>query len=255
MRIKTGHWLFDKPFAHRGLHSEPNIPENTIAAFSAAIDKGYGIELDVQLSQDGEVVVFHDATLEHLSNGSGRVKDATFAALQELRVLNTDHAIPSLNQVLQLVRGQIPLLVEVKGLRGGSSSLDEAVALELDLYKGDYAVVAFNPYRLAWFVKNRPEVLRGQITERYFKYQLPWWKKVAYSQCLLNFMSKPDFISCEINMLSSWRMQGLKRRGLPIISWTINTPARLKAARRYVDNIIFERLDPTPLDYRDKLIP
>ncbi len=244
MRIKQGDWLFGAPFAHRGLHQENGVPENSMAAFELALDKGYGIELDVQLSNDGQVVVFHDYTLERLSNGAGKVKETSLQALQQLRLLGTEETIPSLAQVLEQIAGKVPLLVELKGLQGGATQLEPAVAKLLDIYQGEFALMAFNPHRLAWFKKHRPIFLRGQLTERYLEDELPLWRKLAYKYCLYNGFSQPDFISYEIDMLPNWRMRGFARRGLPMISWTINSPERLKLARQYVDNIIFERIEP-----------
>lgn len=244
MKLAKDHWLFHIPFAHRGLHDKDGAPENTLQAFQLAIDKGYGIELDVQFSRDKKVMVFHDERLEHLTNGDGLTEDQTAHALGKLKVKGTDQSIPTLATVLELVGGKVPVLVEIKGLEGGSDDLDAAVANELDNYRGDFAVLAFNPLRLEWFANNRPNMLRGQNTERYLDGELNIWRRFVYQHCLLNYKSRPNFISYEIDMLPNWRMRRFRKQNMPMISWTINNVSRLKAARKYVDNIIFEKIDP-----------
>ena len=244
VRINQEHWLYQAPFAHRGLHNDEGAPENTLAAFQLAVDHGYGIELDIQLCKDGEVVVFHDDDLDHLTNGTGYVKHTSLTELEKLKVEGSDEGIPSLKQTLSLIDGKVPVLVELKGLIGGSDELELATAKILDHYQGPYAMLAFNPHRLAWFAQNRPEVLRGQNTERYTELGLSCWRRFAYRHCLFNRVSKPDFVSYDIDMLPNWRMRQLKHKGMPLISWTINNQQRLSAARTHVDNIIFEQIDP-----------
>lgn len=244
MRIDKGHWFYKAPFAHRGLHNEQGAPENTLAAFQLTIDKGYGVELDVRLCRDGEVMVFHDDNLDRLTNGRGYVNHTCLTELRKLKVECSDQGIPTLRETLELVDGKVPVLVELKGLVGGSDKLDPATAKILDDYQGPFAILAFNPHRLAWYAKNRPEILRGQNTERYTEFGLSRWRRFAYRHCLFNAFSQPDFISYEIDMLPNWRMRRMKKKGVPMISWTIDNLHRLRSAREHVDNIIFEHIDP-----------
>ena len=151
-----------KNYAHRGLYGG-DIPENSLAAFTAAVDAGYGIELDVQLSADGEVMVFHDASLERMTGVKGKLCEKTLAELRELRLDGTEHGIPTFREVLEAVDGKVPLLVELTG-ESADTSVCEAVDEILREYSGAYLIESFNPLLLRWYKKNHPNVLRGQLT-------------------------------------------------------------------------------------------
>ena len=187
-------------FAHRGLHSRDHtVPENSLKAFELAAAAGYGIELDVQLSSDGQVVVFHDADLERVCGVKGKVEDRTFAELQELRLLGTDEKIPLFTDVLAVVRGRGPLIVELKNGTRNTELCEKTYAI-LKEYKGDYCIESFNPVIVAWFRKNAKEVLRGQLAAPVPEYEGEVKKFTAYllSHTLLNFLSRPQFIAYKI---------------------------------------------------------
>ena len=154
-------------FAHRGLHDNNHqIPENSLAAFQRAVDAGYGIELDVQLSADQIPVVFHDATLGRMCGIDRRVNELTFAELRQLSLVNTKEQIPSFQEALALVNGKVPLLVELKMEHLDFDIPRKADAL-LSEYSGDYCIESFHPAALYWYRKNRPQIFRGQLSTNF----------------------------------------------------------------------------------------
>lgn len=187
-------------YAHRGLHTpDKSVPENSLAAFRLAAQAGYGIELDVQLSRDGQVVVFHDDTLDRVCGVSGRVEERSFLELQELRLCGTAQRIPLLLDVLANIEGCSALIVELK--RGSrNSELCEKTYEILKTYKGVYCIESFEPRIVAWFRKNAPEVVRGQLAAPMKDYEGQVSKPVAFgaSRCLMNFAARPNFIAYKI---------------------------------------------------------
>ena len=187
-------------FAHRGLHSRDlTVPENSLKAFELAAAAGYGIELDVQLTRDGQVVVFHDADLERVCGVKGLLEDRTFEELQELRLLNTEEKIPLFTDVLAVVRGRGPLIVELKNGKQNKELCEKTYAI-LKEYKGDYCIESFNPVIVAWFRKHAKEVLRGQLAAPIPEYEGEVKPFTAFllSHVLLNFLSRPHFIAYKI---------------------------------------------------------
>ena len=163
-RIRFGEsWdrLFDPPVAHRGLWSPDGAPENSLAAFQAACAHGYGIELDVQLSADGEAMVFHDSRLERMTGAEGRVSDHTAADLGQIRLAGTDETIPTLAETLTLVGHRAMVQVEVKTSAGDVGALEKRVHEVLIDHNGPIAVIGFNPYSHGWFAQHHPKILRG----------------------------------------------------------------------------------------------
>ena len=186
-------------FAHRGLHSEDkSVPENSMEAFRQARDAGYGIELDVQLSKDGEVVVFHDDTLERVCSAEGRVDERLCSELKELPLCGTEQRMPLLGEVLEQINGSVPLIVELKNGKRNKELCEKTYAL-LSGYKGDYCIESFNPLIVGWFRKNAKEVLRGQLATTYADYEgIKKPLALLLSRCLLNVVSRPQFIAYRI---------------------------------------------------------
>ena len=186
-------------FAHRGLHTEDmSVPENSLEAFKQARDAGYGVELDLRLSKDGEVVVFHDDALERLCGVEGRVEDKDYAELRELKLGETQEHIPLLGEVLELVDGSVPLIVELKNGRRNKELCEKAHAL-LSGYKGDYCIESFNPLIVGWFRHNSKDVLRGQLATVYSDYgNIKKPMAFALSRCFANIISRPHFIAYRI---------------------------------------------------------
>lgn len=228
-------------FAHRGLHGGP-VLENTLEAFERACQAGVGIELDVQLSRDGEVVVFHDDTLKRLLGDERRVDQVDFSQLKEMALPG---GVPRFEQVLYLVNGRVPLLVEIKNGKRNPELCRKTCAL-LNNYKGKYLVESFNPLILFWLRKNHPQVLRGQLVTAAGGYrpQFGWAVSRLLSGLLLNFLARPDFIAYDGDVsFAAPRVQ----RALfapPMARWTVKTPQDYAHALSRGEMPIFEGFIP-----------
>ena len=188
-------------FAHRGLHrADKSVPENSLEAFRLAGEAGYGVELDVQLSKDGQVVVFHDDTLDRVCSVHGRVDAFSFEELQRMRLCGTDQHIPLFSQVLEVFGGRGPLLVELKTGPRNKELCEKTLAL-LEAYRGEVCIESFDPRIVAWFRRHAPQLLRGQLAAPVEEYTKDGRSKVQafiLSRCLLNFLARPQFIAYKI---------------------------------------------------------
>lgn len=231
-------------FAHRGYHNADRlIPENSMASFRAAVANGYGIELDVHITIDGKVAVFHDDTLERMCGVKKRVEDCTWEELQRLHLLNTTEKIPELTQVLKYVDGQVPLLVELK-IPGKDLRVCEATYEILKSYKGDVLIQSFHTLGLRWYRCNAPEVLRGQLSSNLTEETLtnPYVFRFLVKHLLLNAFGRPDFISYKLKDLPSFSV--FLCRWLwkaPVAVWTLRTEAALQEGQAGYDICIFEK--------------
>ncbi len=233
-------------YAHRGLHNrKQGIPENTMAAFRSAVEAGYGIELDVQLTKDSEVVVFHDFDLKRICSVDGAVSDFTYRELSAYPVCGTQERIPRLEDVLELVGGRVPLLVELKYKNFGSRICERADAL-LQKYRGDYVIQSFHPWALRWYRRHRPEVCRGQLAMNFQRQEGHYHPAYfAVRHLLLNFLGRPDFISYDIRDRDSVS-QTLCRKlfGCTMAGWTVRSQQQLEKAKNHYDAYIFEGFRP-----------
>ena len=235
-------WLVDQPIAHRGLHDKVS-PENSISAFEKAIEAGYPIELDVQLIADGTVVVFHDNSLSRLTDNDGYLKFLNKEDLKLLTLKDSKEKIPTLNEVLEVVNGRVPLLIEVKN-EGKVGKLEKNVLEILKNYKGEFAICSFNPYVLEYFYKHAPHIPRGQIAGFFKGEKLSFFKKHALKKMLLNKkISHPHFISYEAKRLPNRFIR--KYKELPLLAWTVRSESEYLNVVKYCDNIIFEGFEPT----------
>ena len=237
-------WIIETPIAHRGLDNG-SIPENSMAAFRNAIEKGYTIELDVQFTKDKELIVFHDDDLSRLTNDNRKVKDVNYQELKNLKLENTDEKIPTLKEVVEMVDNQVPLIIEIKDGED-TIGLSEKTYNIMKNYKGRYAIQSFNPFILEWFKNNASEVIRGQLsgTFREDAESLKFYEKFVLKNLLLNFKSKPNFIAYELDGVNNLSVKLLKGRNYPIISWTIENEEDMKKAYESTDNIIFDNILP-----------
>ena len=237
-------WIIETPIAHRGLDNG-SIPENSMAAFRNAIEKGYTIELDVQFTKDKELIVFHDDDLSRLTNDNRKVKDVNYQELKNLKLENTDEKIPTLKEVVEMVDNQVPLIIEIKDGED-TIGLSEKTYNIMKNYKGRYAIQSFNPFILEWFKNNASEVIRGQLsgTFREDAESLKFYEKLVLKNLLLNFKSKPNFIAYELDGVNNLSVKLLKGRNYPIISWTIENEEDMKKAYESTDNIIFDNILP-----------
>ncbi|MBE7075625.1 MAG: glycerophosphodiester phosphodiesterase [Clostridiales bacterium] len=234
-------WLVETPIAHRGYHNK-NIPENSIAAFEKAIEKGYAIELDVQLLADNTVVVFHDESLARMTGNDGYLKYLNKPDLKALKLKDSKETIPTLEQVLKVVDGRVPLLIEIKN-KYKVGQLEQALINILRKYKGEFAVQSFNPFSLGYFRENAPEILRGQLAGTFKTEKMSWIRKYMLRTMKLNKkVSQPHFISYEASALPNRTVR--KYKSLPLLAWTIRSKEEYIKVVKHCDNIIFEKFDP-----------
>jgi glycerophosphoryl diester phosphodiesterase len=223
------------PFAHRGLHGGARL-ENSAGAIAAAVDQGYGVELDVQLSRDGEAMVFHDYELDRLTAERGAVSARTAAELQAIRLNLCDEAVPRLADALSIVRGRTPLLIEVKSSERRVGRLCAAVARALLGYGGPVGVMSFNPEVGAWFARNSADVLRGLVVTESGKRGL----RGRIERPLALWRARADFLAYDIRDLPSRFAATARKRGLPVYTWTVRGAADRARAASHADQIIFE---------------
>ena len=232
-------------YAHRGLHNEERA-ENSMSAFKAAVDGGFGIELDIRLSKDGKLVVFHDDTLDRVCGREGRVIDFTADELATFKLSGTNDGIPLFSDVLSLVDGKIPLLVEIKE-NAGDSTVSHATCEILKGYKGEFIIESFNPMSLKVVKENYPEIPRGILSHRYYDYEKS--RKPLFfllQSLLLNFLCRPAFIAYDHRHADAFGLRFVRAFfKVPTIAWTIRSAEEEKAARKNgFDGIIFENYLP-----------
>lgn len=233
-------WLVETPIAHRGLWGK-NAPENSLAAFSMAIEKGYAIELDVHLLADNTVVVFHDESLARMTGNDGYIKYLNKTDLKSLHLAGTKETIPTLAEVLALVDGKVPILIEIKNPYK-IGKLEQAVINLLKNYKGDFAVQSFNPYSLSYFKKHAPNMLRGQLAGYFKGEKMAWIKKLVLKRMKLNKVSEPHFIAYEASTLPNRYVK--KYKHLPLLAWPVGSKQEYLNVVKHCDNIIFENFEP-----------
>jgi glycerophosphoryl diester phosphodiesterase len=248
--------LLSLPVAHRALHDVTDgRPENSRAAIRAAIAAGYAIEIDLQRSSDGCPMVFHDDDLDRLTEATGLVAARSRAELEQIPLKGGDgECIPTLADVLDLVAGQVPLLIEIKDQDGNLGpnvgDLEAATAKVLQGYEGTVALMSFNPHSTAALAQYAPHIARGLVTSAYDPTD---WTPVPKATCerlrdISDFdSSQSSFISHEVGDLSRQRVQGLRAAGVPVLCWTVKSRAAEDEARKWVDNVTFEQyLSPLP---------
>ena len=233
--------------AHRGLWSASGAPENSLAAFEAACEAGYGVELDVQLSADGEAMVFHDEHLARMAGAAARLMEKTAAELRRLRLKSSRETIPTLGDVLAQAAGRTMVFIEIKSRRGEEGPLDQRVADVIQSYRGPLAVIGFNPGSHAWWRANRPHVLRGfntVISEAAAAAGGPTYEK-AIGEALRDLdRAAPHFLAPSMSMIPSEGVRGLRRQGLPIVVWTVRSDQQWAQLQPECDNLIFEGFTP-----------
>ncbi|MBQ7343497.1 MAG: glycerophosphodiester phosphodiesterase [Clostridia bacterium] len=233
-------------YAHRGLHDATKA-ENSMSAFAAAKEMGFGIELDVRLSKDGELVVFHDDNLTRVAGIDGKVIDFTAEELSKMSLSGTSDGVPTFREVLDLIDGAVPLIIEIK-MSGDERGVSEKLMEVIEGYKGDYVVESFNPIALKVVRKMRPDILRGILSTEYLKNE-KHKGSILYAllqHLMLNFMVRPDFIAYDKN---GYKVKGLRfvRRsfGTALIAWTVKSAEEERDAISHgFDTVIFEGYIP-----------
>ena len=234
-------WLVETPIAHRGLHSK-GVPENSLAAFAKAIEKGYAIEFDVHMLADGTLVAFHDESLARMTGNDGYIKYLNKSDLKSLTLKGSKETIPTLEDILKLVDGKVPLLIEIKN-QYKVGKIEQTVIDALKNYKGEYAVQSFNPYSLAYFKKHAPQILRGQLSGSFKGEKLSFFKKLVLKKMKLNKrVSEPHFINYEASALPNKYVK--KYKDLPLLAWVVRSKEEYLKVVKFCDNIVFENFDP-----------
>ena len=250
VRGRTGHpglaELKKWSYAHRGLHDE-NLPENSMAAFRAALDHGYGIELDIHLLKDGNLGVMHDSKLMRTTGAEGKIEDLTTQELENYHLGGTDETIPEFRQVLELFAGKAPLVIELKADGSHSAALCEAACKMMEGYHGPFCMESFDPRCIWWLKKNRPEIIRGQLTENYFATgnKMPWILKFLLKYQIENFLVKPDFVAYRFSDRKNFSNALVRKLwGVQGFAWTLDTKADYETAVSEGWVPIFEKFKP-----------
>lgn len=235
-----------RQFAHRGLHGE-GVVENSLSAFKKAAEQGFGIELDIRLCRDGELVVFHDEDLFRVCGIEGRVVDYTADELASFKLGRTDEGIPTFRQVLELVDGAVPLLIEIKNDIGEGNVAEKFVQV-IEGYKGEYIVESFNPLALRTVRKARPDILLGILSCQYSKEEKYKGKLLfrLLENLRFNFLFRPDFIAYERSGRANRPLRFLRKTfGTPLYAWTVRSAEEEREAiSDGFDSVIFEGYIP-----------
>ena len=251
LKGRTGHPGLEKlrgwGYAHRGLHKE-GIPENSMAAFRAALEKGYGIELDIHLMKDGNLAVIHDSSLLRTAGADVRIEDLTEADLENYRLEGTDERIPLFRDVMAIYEGIAPMIVELKPVDGNHAALCRAACDLLEGYQGIFCLESFDPRCVRWLKQNRPQLIRGQLTENFVKGKNNLNPAIRFvlTHNLLNFTTCPDFVAYKFAdrkyspttalCRHAWEIQG--------VTWTIRSQEDYDTAVKEGWLPIFEGFEP-----------
>ncbi len=241
-------WLTARPIAHRGYHDRAaGRIENTLPAAEAAIAHDFAIECDLQVTADGRVVVFHDDALDRLTEAAGPVATRTLAELRTIRLTDTDAGIPTLEELLDLVDGRVPLVIELKSQWDGNRRLERAVAPILTDYSGPAAVMSFDPMSMVAMRRLAPALPRGMTADDFPWTEaepLPWPRRFALRHLFGAAVVWPHFVSFDIDALPASAPLTLRHVGIPLICWTVRTPESWAKALAWTDQITFEGFDP-----------
>jgi len=253
LRCRRGHpdWKLLRlwRYAHRGYHDKPAIPENSMAAFRRAVEHRFGAELDVHLMKDGNLAVIHDSSLKRTAGADVAVEDLTAEELRRYRLEGTDEHIPLLEEVLELFEDQTPLIVELKAERGNHNELAAATVAMLDKYRVRYCIESFDPRCLMWLRKNRPEIVRGQLSEQFLRHDdggnLSRITRFILGNLLLNFRTVPDFVAYRFSDRKCLSVRLCRRiYAVQEVNWTITNSEEMAEAEKDGNLVIFERFDP-----------
>ncbi len=235
--------LKGKFIAHRGLHGLlDNTPENSLNAFSRAVEMGFPIEIDIHLTADGEVVVFHDDTLNRVCGVEGKVEEKTLQELKQLYLLDTDCEIPTLQECLNTVKGKVPLLIEFKCTSLKCNDLCRAADKILSQYDGKYLIQSFYPTVLRWYKKNRKDICRGQLASAFSGEAL---HKRLLGCLMFNFLGRPDFVSYEHEHCKQFFFKLSIKLGAMPVGWTFRSMQDLENDKKAFEAYIFEGFLPT----------
>lgn len=233
-------------YAHRGFYEkDQSIPENSVPAFQRAVSKGFGVELDLQLTADGQVVVFHDDTLKRMCGVDKAVNQLTYQELQQYTLAQSGEKIPLFTQVLKVMGGKTPMIIELKPYHN-TEELCRKTCEILTVYKGSWCVESFSPEVVRWFRKNRPEIVRGQLMARFTHKDKPLNLITAFlaRNLFVNVLGRPDFIAYDVEARKNWSLRTACRLfHAQEVCWTIRTPQLLWSVKADGALGIFEHFD------------
>ena len=238
--MKDISFIAKTPIAHRGYHND-KFPENSIAAFKNAIKYGYTIELDVHLTKDNKLVVFHDNSLKRVCGYNKSVEDFTYEELTKFNLFDTKYKIPLLEEVLELVNGKVGLLIETKVIKF-DGKLENELSKLLDSYKGAFAIQSFNVFSINWFKKNRNNYIRGLLISDFVIKNKGNLKRLIGKILLADIYLKTNFISYDIRSLPNLFVKAKRKKKL-VLSWNIKNKNDYDKAILYSDNIIGENME------------
>lgn len=235
-------------YAHRGLWND-KLPENSLSAFRAAVEKGFGIELDVHLTADGQLIVHHDDSLKRMCGPDKKITQTTLAQIRALRLLGTDEVVPTFDEVLEVVGGKVPLIVEVKVEKGNHAPLCQAVYERMQRYDGPWCMESFQPQAVEWFRRNAPEIIRGQLAFSRIGKGKGWQGKLlnlGIASLIQNVIARPDFVSFEASSerWSTLSMQVMRLVRPWLAAWTVRSQKEMDKLRGLYDMQIFEGFVP-----------
>lgn len=238
-----------KPFeevyiTHRGLFNNIDVPENSLKAFELTVKNGYGTELDVQLTKDNKLVVFHDESLKRMCGIDKNLRDLSYEELKELSLLNTNHKIPLFEDVLNVLKEDTPLIVEIKPEGDYLKTTDEAIKL-LKKYKRLWIMESFNCFVVKHLKDNYPEIIRGQLSYNMFKEKKKSIFSFLYTYLFFNFLTKPDFIAYDVKNMNNLSFKIIsKLYKSECVAWTVKDQEILKKAKKYYRQFIFDSFIP-----------
>jgi glycerophosphoryl diester phosphodiesterase len=243
-------WLTARPIAHRGLHDAAHgVIENTAGAARAALAAGYGIEVDLQISSDGEAMVHHDAELGRLTEGKERLDRLSAAALKRVAFHGSDERMMTLGDLCELVQGHVPLLLELKSRFDGDERLPLRVTQVLAGYPGPAAPMSFDPRQMSWLRHKAPHLPRGIVAARYRPHpywnQMATWLRYGMGSLVPALTARPHFVAYaydNLPALAPWLARRVFR--LPLLTWVVRNDADRQRALGFADQIIFEGFRP-----------
>jgi len=213
-----------------------------MTAFEKAVAENLAIELDVHLSSDMVPVVFHDDTLLRMTGDEREIAEVPKAELAKIKLKDSDDHIPTLQAVLDLVEGKVPLVIELKKCPFGGKKLAQEVWNFLKNYSGLFSIQSFDPYILKWFLDHAPTVTRGQLAMHSPPSFVPAHKRFLMRNLMLNRISQPDYIGYDVENVHRWAVRRATKGSIPLLAWTVANKSQLGHARKFADNIIFEHL-------------
>lgn len=237
--IADDSWLLNKPVAHRGLHNDI-YPENSMGAFEYAVKCGFPIEMDVHLTCDGHLIVFHDNDLLRVTGDRRMTESVTLAEATQLKILGSKYTVPCFKEFLELIGGKVPLLIEIKN-PGKVGALEQRLIDDLRGYKGELAVQSFNPMSIAYLKNNAPGHTRGLLCCTFKGEKLAFFKKFVLKHQFLLKKSGAEFINYKWSELPR---NTVTKTGLPILGWTVRSREEHERARLVTRNVVFENFIP-----------